>query len=127
MSFVLAEIPELEPSEAQRIYEEYGHGCSCQHPNGRPPCSFCVSLTEEEADAVSAYGMTGLRNLWAGLAPSYVRPMPPPLPAPERAATPAQIAARRARQIKVLRAILTDNSGACESERAQARALLGEP
>ena len=47
-----------------QVEKENGE-CSC-HIN--PPCSFCVSLTEEEADAFSDGGMKALRKLWNDLA-----------------------------------------------------------
>jgi hypothetical protein len=56
--------PERKPSKAERLYHEYG-GCGCQNPNGSPPCSFCVALTEEEASVMWADGMNALLDLWA--------------------------------------------------------------
>ena len=50
-------------SEARRAVEEGDtDGCSC-HLN--PPCTFCASMTEEEADVRWNDGMRGLRELWA--------------------------------------------------------------
>lgn len=37
-------------------------GCQC--PSGHPPCQFCTSMTEEEAEAYCSGGMNALRNLW---------------------------------------------------------------
>ncbi len=36
-------------------------GCSC-HIN--PPCSFCTTMTEQEADAYDQGGMDALHALW---------------------------------------------------------------
>ena len=49
-------------SEAERMYYgDYG-GCSC-HIN--PPCSFCTSMTEEEAVIYWNGGIRGLKKLWS--------------------------------------------------------------
>lgn len=37
-------------------------GCSCQAPNGAPPCSFCTSLTEKEANIFCSDGLYALRR-----------------------------------------------------------------
>ena len=47
-------------SECREMYED-GRSCSC-HLN--PPCSFCVSMDEEEADAYHNDGTSGLVELW---------------------------------------------------------------
>lgn len=48
-------------SRAERVYEQDG-GCACHIA---PPCTFCVSLTEEEADYFAKGGMVALSGLWA--------------------------------------------------------------
>jgi hypothetical protein len=48
-------------TEAEKMYRE-GYGCSCQY---HPPCSFCMALTEEEANIIWNEGMTGLQKYWA--------------------------------------------------------------
>jgi hypothetical protein len=47
-------------TEAQRMYEDYG-GCSC---HSHPPCSFCMALTEEEADVIWNGSMQDLMKYW---------------------------------------------------------------
>ena len=49
---------------AQRMWRD-GYGCSCQ---SHPPCSFCMALTEEEADIMWNEGSDGfdkyMKNNW---------------------------------------------------------------
>lgn len=47
-------------TDAEKFYREYG-GCSC---HTCPPCSFCLLLTEEEADALSNGGYMALEDFW---------------------------------------------------------------
>ena len=47
-------------SDAHRMYDE-GYSCSC---HTMPPCSFCTSLTEEEADILWNDGIDGLTKYW---------------------------------------------------------------
>lgn len=37
-------------------------GCSCQAPNGAPPCHFCTSLTEKEGNILWNDGLNALRE-----------------------------------------------------------------
>lgn len=80
---------EPEPSECQRLYAE-GYCCSC---HVSPPCDFCMSMTEREADVSWSYGMSGLRNLWAGRPLDWKPPanVPPPTPEPDAEAKLAAV------------------------------------
>ena len=48
-------------TEAQKYYEGSGGGCSC---HTFPPCSFCMMLTEEEADILWNGTMSDLEKHW---------------------------------------------------------------
>ena len=47
-------------SDAEKYYYEFG-GCSC---HTMPPCSFCTSMTEEEANVMGNEGYQGLEKFW---------------------------------------------------------------
>lgn len=47
-------------TEGQEYYKEYG-GCSC---HTLPPCSFCMSLTEEESDILWNGSISDLETHW---------------------------------------------------------------
>jgi len=47
-------------SEAEEMVNN-GYGCSC---HSMPPCSFCTSMTEEEANIFWNEGMYGLEQYW---------------------------------------------------------------
>lgn len=50
---------------------DYEYGCTC--PTGHPPCSFCVSLTEEEAEIHAQYGSRAVYRFREGNLPEPVR------------------------------------------------------
>ena len=47
-------------SEAEKMYYEYG-GCSC---HTMPPCSFCMSMDDDEATAYWNGGHLAVEKLW---------------------------------------------------------------
>lgn len=57
-----AYVPPNPVREAPSAVRDDGGACSC-HLN--PPCTFCTTLTEEEADAYDAAGHDGLAALWS--------------------------------------------------------------
>ena len=48
-------------SITRKIYEDTGNTCTCF---SSPPCTFCVEMTETEADVWYADGIQGLERLW---------------------------------------------------------------
>lgn len=48
------------PSKAEAM-DDAGDCCRC---HVSPPCEFCLSLDEEEADAMANGGPSALRELW---------------------------------------------------------------
>ena len=45
-------------------------GCLCNAPPYLPPCRFCTSLTEYEAEIYEQWGETGVQNVRMGLPPA---------------------------------------------------------
>lgn len=60
-------------SEAERMYYgDYG-GCSC---HTMPPCSFCMSLDEEEATAMWNGGSRVIEKLWTDRRKALIEEVP---------------------------------------------------